>query len=90
MDIMQRRGGYKVPAGASSILGVEFSGTVAEVGKTATQWKEGEEVLGIVGGVCDMIIAFEPMLDDNHGVYLLGGICGIRRRALYSRLAKTE
>lgn len=48
---MQRRGGYNPPAGASSILGVEFSGTIAEVGKDVTQWKEGDEVLGLVGGV---------------------------------------
>jgi NADPH:quinone reductase-like Zn-dependent oxidoreductase len=51
MDILQREGKYSVPAGASKILGVEFSGTIAEVGKKVTQWKLNDEVLGLVGGV---------------------------------------
>lgn len=50
MDIMQRQGGYPVPPGASEILGVEFSGTVAKVGEAASQWKEGDEVFGLVPG----------------------------------------
>ncbi|KAF8531976.1 quinone oxidoreductase [Gautieria morchelliformis] len=50
MDIIQREGKYPVPAGASKILGVEFSGTIAEVGKEVTQWKLNDEVLGLVGG----------------------------------------
>lgn len=42
MDIMQRKGGYPLPPGASSILGVEFSGTVEEPGES--EYKKGDEV----------------------------------------------
>lgn len=51
MDIIQRLGMYPVPAGASPILGVEFSGTVEEVGSQAGEWKAGDEVLGLASGV---------------------------------------
>ncbi|KIJ42075.1 hypothetical protein M422DRAFT_75563 [Sphaerobolus stellatus SS14] len=50
MDILQREGKYPPPAGSSSIIGVEFSGTIAEVGEGVQDWKEGAEVLGLVGG----------------------------------------
>jgi len=50
MDISQREGGYPVPPGASSILGVEFSGTVAELGPDVGSWKEGDEVFGLTYG----------------------------------------
>ncbi|KZV87989.1 quinone oxidoreductase putative [Exidia glandulosa HHB12029] len=50
MDIAQRQGYYPPPAGASLILGVEFSGTVAKLGEGSTQWKEGDEVFGLVAG----------------------------------------
>jgi NADPH:quinone reductase-like Zn-dependent oxidoreductase len=33
MDIIQRKGQYPIPKGASKILGVEVSGIVEEVGK---------------------------------------------------------
>lgn len=51
MDISQREGKYPLPANASKIMGVEFSGTVAEVGKAVTQWKQHDEVIGLVTGV---------------------------------------
>ncbi|TCD65501.1 hypothetical protein EIP91_002549 [Steccherinum ochraceum] len=50
MDIIQREGGYPPPAGASEILGVEFSGIVAGLGEGAQKWKEGDEVMGLAGG----------------------------------------
>ncbi|KIJ45959.1 hypothetical protein M422DRAFT_74960 [Sphaerobolus stellatus SS14] len=50
LDIEQREGQYPVPPGASEILGVEFSGTVAEVGSTVHEWREGDAVIGLVGG----------------------------------------
>lgn len=51
MDIMQREGKYPVPPGASPILGVEFSGTVVQLGSNVNDWKEGDEVLGLASGV---------------------------------------
>ncbi|PAV17139.1 quinone oxidoreductase [Pyrrhoderma noxium] len=50
MDILQRNGKYSIPPGASSILGVEFSGHVAEVGSEVTSWKLNDEVFGLAAG----------------------------------------
>ena len=51
MDVSQREGHYPPPPGSSSILGVEFSGHVAELGPDVSEWKIGDEVLGLAGGV---------------------------------------
>ncbi|VVT43728.1 uncharacterized protein SAPINGB_P000118 [Magnusiomyces paraingens] len=52
MDILQREGHYPVPPGASPILGVEFSGTVAEIpdNNTSNSWSVGDKVFGLVTG----------------------------------------
>ncbi|KAJ8591112.1 quinone oxidoreductase putative [Rhizopogon salebrosus TDB-379] len=50
MDLHQRLGGYPAPPGASSILGVEFSGHVVELGEGVTRWAVGDEVFGLAGG----------------------------------------
>jgi putative PIG3 family NAD(P)H quinone oxidoreductase len=49
-DILQRRGLYPPPPGASDILGLEFAGEVAEAGATATGFRRGDRVFGIVPG----------------------------------------
>lgn len=51
MDLMQREGKYPVPPGVSLILGVEFSGTISEVGSDINEWQIGDHVLGLAGGV---------------------------------------
>ena len=53
MDISQREGKYPPPAGSSTILGVEFSGSIAEVSSDVSEWKVNDEVLGLTGGVSD-------------------------------------
>ncbi|PPQ88406.1 hypothetical protein CVT25_011285 [Psilocybe cyanescens] len=50
MDISQREGKYPPPPGSSTILGVEFSGTVSQLGSDVSSWKVGDEVLGLAGG----------------------------------------
>jgi len=50
MDIPQREGKYPPPAGSSDILGVEFSGIIAEISSGVSEWKVGDEVLGLAGG----------------------------------------
>lgn len=53
MDLLQREGKYPVPPGASKILGVEFSGTIAELGAEGggkEGFKEGDEVFGLAYG----------------------------------------
>ncbi|KDR82425.1 hypothetical protein GALMADRAFT_237735 [Galerina marginata CBS 339.88] len=50
MDISQREGKYALPPGAPAILGVEFSGTISQVGPDVSGWNVGDEVLGIAAG----------------------------------------
>jgi len=50
-DILQREGNYPVPAGApADISGMEYAGEVDAVGSSASLWKIGDRVMGIVGG----------------------------------------
>lgn len=50
-DVLQRRGRYPVPEGwPQDIPGMEFAGTVDEVGAGVTRWAAGDQVMGIVGG----------------------------------------
>jgi putative PIG3 family NAD(P)H quinone oxidoreductase len=49
-DLMQRAGVYPPPPGASDILGLEVSGTVASVGKRVTTLKPGDEVCALLTG----------------------------------------
>lgn len=53
MDLLQRQGMYPVPPGASKILGVEFSGTIEELGAEGggkEGFKVGDEVFGLAYG----------------------------------------
>ena len=54
-DTMQRQGGYPDPRGVAGpeILGLEFAGTVAELGARVTSWKVGDAVMGIESGACN-------------------------------------
>ncbi|KAJ3023932.1 hypothetical protein HKX48_009140 [Thoreauomyces humboldtii] len=52
MDIEQRNGKYPVPAHASKILGVEFSGLVEATGPDVTLCKKGDRVCGLLSGGC--------------------------------------
>jgi putative PIG3 family NAD(P)H quinone oxidoreductase len=50
-DLMQREGNYPVPAGVSAdISGMEYTGEVDSLGASATLWKTGDRVMGIIGG----------------------------------------
>ncbi len=46
-EIMQRRGGYPPPPGASPILGLELAG---EVVQPAGEWQKGDHVMAVVTG----------------------------------------
>ncbi|GAA97133.1 uncharacterized protein L969DRAFT_94123 [Mixia osmundae IAM 14324] len=48
MDILQRMGKYPLPPGASTILGVEFSGTVEDA--ASSDLKTGSQVFGLAFG----------------------------------------
>ncbi len=49
-DIMQRKGLYPAPAGASDLPGLEVSGTVVALGAAAKRWKEGDRVVALTNG----------------------------------------
>jgi NADPH2:quinone reductase len=49
-DCYQRQGHYPPPPGASDLLGLEVSGTVAARGVAVTRWKEGDAVCALVSG----------------------------------------
>ncbi|WP_413063985.1 NAD(P)H-quinone oxidoreductase [Siminovitchia sp. 179-K 8D1 HS] len=49
-DLLQKRGHYPPPSGASSILGLEMCGTVEEIGPKATGWKKGDRVCALLPG----------------------------------------
>lgn len=49
-DLMQRRGLYPPPPGASDLLGLEVSGTIVAVGDAVTRWKPGDRACALVNG----------------------------------------
>jgi len=56
------RGGYKVPDGASNVLGLEVSGTVVQVGKRCSKgFQEGDDVMALLtgGGYAEFVSADE-------------------------------
>ncbi|KAJ2577352.1 hypothetical protein GGH95_003535 [Coemansia sp. RSA 1836] len=70
MDIVQREGHYPLPPEAGPILGVEFSGVVAETGSAASRFKPGDKVFGLAyGGAYAQYIAV-----DEGSVHPLGSL----------------
>ncbi len=49
-DIMQRRGLYPPPAGASPVIGLEVAGEVVAVGRSVTLFKVGDRVTALTNG----------------------------------------
>ena len=49
-DLLQRRGHYAPPPGASDVLGLECSGTIAAVGAGVTGWSVGDECCALLAG----------------------------------------
>ncbi len=58
-DVLQRKGGYAPPPGASDIPGLEVAGTVVALGPQASGWKVGDEVCALVtgGGYAEYVAA---------------------------------
>ena len=58
-DVLQRKGGYPPPPGASDIPGLEVAGTVVALGAQVTQWKTGDQVCALVtgGGYAEFVAA---------------------------------
>lgn len=49
-DLMQAAGNYPPPKGASEIMGLEVSGTIAAVGDGVTGWSVGQPVCALLAG----------------------------------------
>lgn len=61
-DLLQRAGMYPPPAGVTSILGLECSGVIAEVG-AGSAWKPGDRVCALLAGGA---MAEEVVVDARH------------------------
>jgi NADPH2:quinone reductase len=58
-DVMQRKGQYPPPKGASDIPGLEIAGTIVAVGTGVSDWREGDQVCALVtgGGYAEYCVA---------------------------------
>lgn len=63
-DLLQKRGLYPPPPGASPILGLEASGVVVKCGADVKRWKEGDRVFALLagGGYAEYAVIPEDML----------------------------
>jgi putative PIG3 family NAD(P)H quinone oxidoreductase len=60
-DLLQRQGKYPPPEGASEILGLEVSGTIAALGEGVSSWNIGDKVCALLsgGGYAEYAVAAE-------------------------------
>lgn len=49
-DVLQRKGLYPPPPGASPILGLDVAGTIAAIGPDSDGWRVGDRVCALVSG----------------------------------------
>ena len=63
-DVLQRQGAYPPPPGASDLLGLEVSGTVAELGPDTGRFAVGDTVCALVpgGGYAEYVVTPEPQV----------------------------
>jgi NADPH2:quinone reductase len=78
-DLLQRQGRYPLPPGATDILGLECSGTVAALGPDTAGFKIGDEVCALLvgGGYAEYVaVPAVQCLPVPHGVGLVeaGGV----------------
>ncbi len=70
-DLLQRQGHYPPPPGASEIIGLECSGTIAEVGAGVSGWRVGDEVCALLagGGYAErVVVPAAQVMPLPHGV----------------------
>ena len=58
-DLAQRQGHYQPPPGASSLIGLEVSGTIAEVGAEVSNWEVEDPCIALLagGGYAEYVVA---------------------------------
>lgn len=80
MDLLQRKGMYPVPDGASKILGVEVSGVISKIGPNCSdKFKVGDKCLALIqgGGYAEYAISHEctvMLAPDNVSMTALAAI----------------
>lgn len=62
-DLLQRKGHYPPPAGASEILGLEICGRVIKKGESVSKWREDDIVFGLIpgGGYAEKAVIHQDM-----------------------------
>lgn len=60
-DVLQRKGAYPPPPGASDLPGLEASGEVAAIGEGVTRWRVGDRVTALTpgGGYAEYVAVHE-------------------------------
>ena len=78
-DLLQRRGAYPPPPGASDILGLEVAGEVEAVGDRVDRWRIGDRVCALLGGggYADLAV-----VDARHALPVPAGLDFIQAAAL--------
>jgi len=70
-DLVQRRGHYPPPKGASDLLGLEVSGEVVAMGRTVSRWALGDTLIALTngGGYAEYVaVDADHCLTIPHGV----------------------
>ena len=92
-DLLQRRGAYPVPAGASPILGLEVAGVVSALGSEVTSWSVGDEVCALLagGGYAERVVVSADLVLPVPGGVGLVSAAALPEAActVYSNLAMT-
>lgn len=73
-DLLQARGGYDPPPGASAILGLECSGTITAIGDDVRSWAVGDQVCALLsgGGYAERVaVPYGQLLPVPNGVSLV-------------------
>jgi putative PIG3 family NAD(P)H quinone oxidoreductase len=70
-DLLQRAGDYPPPPGASSVLGLECSGRIVDIGPDVEGWRVGDDVCALLagGGYAELVaVAATQLLPIPAGV----------------------
>ena len=78
-DLMQRKGLYPAPKGASDLLGLEIAGDVVAIGENVTRWAIGDRLCGLAngGGYAEFCV-----LDADHCLPLPVGLSCLEAASL--------
>ncbi len=78
-DVMQRKGQYPPPKGATDVPGLEIAGEVVALGAGVTRWKVGDKAMALVvgGGYAEFCLAHE-----SHALPVPAGLSMIEAAAV--------